>query len=71
MHRDRPSERYLRPSPSLSPPPSLKPRIDEAIARAYRRARIEAAKETGLDEDTFPTACPYAFDDLMSRTFKR
>jgi predicted DNA-binding ribbon-helix-helix protein len=64
-------EQRLEIADVLSDNPSLKPRIDEAIARAYRRARIEAAKETGLDEDTFPTACPYAFDDLMSRTFKR
>jgi predicted DNA-binding ribbon-helix-helix protein len=63
-------EQRLEIADVLSDNPSLKPRIDEAIARAYRRARIEAAKETGLDEDTFPTACPYAFDDLMSRTFK-
>ena len=34
-------------------------------------ALIEAAKQTGLDEDTSATACPYAFDGLMSRTFKR
>jgi hypothetical protein len=56
----------------------LRPRIAEAIARAYRRARIEAAKETGLDETAFPPACPYSFDDIpysfddiMSRVFSR
>src|SRR5438045_2505924 len=27
--------------------PGLKPRVSEAIGRAYRKARIEAAKETG------------------------
>src|SRR5215218_2046377 len=30
--------------------PGLKPRADEAIRDAYRRARIKAAAETGLDE---------------------
>jgi hypothetical protein len=64
-------EQRLEIADVLSDNPSLKSRIDEAIARAYRRARIEAAKETGLDEDTSATACPYAFDGLMSRTFKR
>ncbi len=55
----------------LADNPGLKPRINEAIARAYRRARIEAAKETGLDEATFPATCPYSFDDITKRSFAR
>jgi Domain of unknown function DUF29 len=51
--------------------PGLKPRVAEAIARAYRGARIDAAKETGLDEMEFPANCPYSFDDIMSRVFSR
>jgi hypothetical protein len=51
--------------------PGLKPRIGEAIARAYRKARIEAARETGLDEDVFPQPCPYSWDDIMSREIAR
>jgi hypothetical protein len=51
--------------------PGLKPRIAEAMARAYRKARIDAAKETGLETDRFPQACPYGFDDLTSRPFER
>jgi hypothetical protein len=47
--------------------PGLNPRIDEAIARGYRKARVEAARETGLEEDRFPALCPYAWDDLMAR----
>jgi hypothetical protein len=53
----------------LSDNPGLKPRIAEAIARGYRRARIEAAKETGLETSAFPETCRYSFDDLMSREF--
>ncbi len=53
----------------LADNPGLKPRISEAIARAYRRARIEAARETGLDETEFPAACPYSFDDIIMRNF--
>lgn len=45
----------------------LKPRISEAMSRAYRRARIEAAKETGLEEAKFPEICGYAFEDVMTR----
>jgi hypothetical protein len=49
--------------------PGLKPRIGEAIARGYRKARIEAARETGLDEDQFPARCPYDWDAIVSREF--
>jgi hypothetical protein len=49
--------------------PGLRPRIDEAIARAYRRARLEAAQETELSLKSFPVTCPYSFDDITSRPF--
>lgn len=55
----------------LSDNPGLKPRVAEAVARAYRGARIDAAKETGLDEAEFPESCPYSFDDITSRVFAR
>jgi len=51
----------------LTDNPGLKPRIAEAIARAYRKARIEAAKETGLDEAVFPETCGYSHDEIVSR----
>jgi Domain of unknown function DUF29 len=49
--------------------PGLKPRIGEAISRGYRKASIEAARETGLDEDQFPETCPYGWNDIVSRVF--
>jgi hypothetical protein len=49
--------------------PGLKPRIEEAITRAYRKARLEAAKETGLDKAVFPETCGYALDDITARSF--
>jgi hypothetical protein len=64
-------EQRLEIADVLADNPGLKPRIGEAIARAYRRARIEAARETGLDEATFPAACPYSFEDIVSRVFTR
>jgi hypothetical protein len=64
-------EQRLEVADVLSDNPGLKPRIAEAIARAYRRARIETAKETGLDVPTFSETCPYSFDDIVSRTFLR
>jgi hypothetical protein len=53
----------------LADNPGLKPRIDEAIARGYRKARLEAANETGLEPKAFPESCPYSFNELTSRTF--
>jgi hypothetical protein len=49
--------------------PGLRPRIGEAIARGYRRARVEAARETGLDEERFPAQCPYSWAEIVSREF--
>lgn len=34
--------------------PSLRPELAATGKRAYQRARIDAAQETGLDETTFP-----------------
>lgn len=51
--------------------PSLGHRVDEAIERAYRKARHEASPETGLDPDAFPAECPYDRDALLSRHFDR
>jgi hypothetical protein len=64
-------EQRLEIADVLADNPDLKPRVAEAIARAYRRARLEAAKETRLDEDTFPATCPYSFDDVTKRSFSR
>src|ERR1043166_2367122 len=55
----------------ISDNPGLKPRITEAVTRAYRRGRIEAANETGLEKAVFPDTCPYSFQDIMSREFVR
>ena len=55
----------------LDDDPGLKSRVSEAIDRAYRGARIDAAKETGLDEMAFPETCPYSLDDITKRSFAR
>jgi hypothetical protein len=41
----------------LSQSPSLKHLLDRIIQSAYRDARGDAAVETGLSQDTFPTSC--------------
>lgn len=38
--------------------PSLKSRLGDILATAYRKARYEAAKETGLDIELFPVDPP-------------
>lgn len=53
----------------LADNPSLKSQISEAMIRAYREARMEAAAETGLKEITFPAACPWSFDRVMDEDF--
>lgn len=49
--------------------PSLKSRLDEALAAAYRAARKEAAAETGFPIASLPEAIPYSLDDIMERSF--
>jgi hypothetical protein len=49
--------------------PSLKNQLPEAITTAYRKAVIEAAGETGLPEDTFPSVCPWPFEQFMDEGF--
>jgi Domain of unknown function DUF29 len=53
----------------LADNPGLRPRIPEAIARAYSRAILAAAKETKLDEAIFPERLIYSFEDIMKREF--
>lgn len=53
----------------LADNPGLKPRIEEALARAYPDARDWASDETHLPPDEFPAACPYAWEDILERPF--
>lgn len=49
--------------------PSLKSRRQDAIARAYREARLMAVDETGLPLVSFPEACPYDEQAINARSF--
>jgi hypothetical protein len=49
--------------------PGLKSRLEEALERAYRRARLQAANQTRIEEDILPEACKYSWDDIVSRAF--
>ncbi|GJD35819.1 DUF29 domain-containing protein [Methylobacterium aerolatum] len=61
-HRDHAAE-------ELEESPGLKNRLNEAIGKAYRRARLEAYGETGLPLDAFPEVCPYSLHEIMNRPF--
>ena len=49
--------------------PSLKSRLDQALADAYGTARIRAERETGLPRETFPATCPWPFARLADADF--
>lgn len=49
--------------------PSLKSKLPEAIASAYKIAFLEAVAETGLPESTFPAVCPWPFEEMMDAGF--
>jgi hypothetical protein len=47
--------------------PGLKALADEAVTEAYGIARIEAAAQTLLEDESFPLECPYSWNDIMDR----
>jgi len=49
--------------------PGLKSRVDEAVVRAYRAARLEAIRETGLSKKVFPETCPFTLDEMLMRPY--
>ena len=53
----------------LADNPSLKLLVAGAIASAYRKARLEAERETDLDRSTFPATCPFTFEQMRDEAF--
>jgi len=49
--------------------PSLKAKLGETVADAYRLARRDAAAETGQTEATFPADCPYEVAEMLDEMF--
>ena len=47
--------------------PSLKDKLPETIASAFRNARRSAVDETGPDDGAFPVACPWAFEQTIDK----
>lgn len=50
----------------LADSPSLRATLPEAVASAYRRARLHAEQQTGLPAGTFPPECPWTFDQAVA-----
>jgi len=49
--------------------PSLKYLLNETIAKAWKRALIVAESETGRPASTFPTRCPWSFEQATHPDF--
>ena len=62
-------EQRFRLADHLADNPSLKATLPETTANAYRLALVEAERETGLAEATFPAACPWTFAQIMAEDF--
>ena len=62
-------EQRLRIKKLLKESPSLKPKIPDTLVEAYEAALITAFKESGLPESTFPSQCPWNFNDVMDSNF--
>jgi len=50
---------------TLKKNPSLKSSLPELFEDAYFHARLEAAKETGQEEETFPEICPWTVEEIL------
>jgi hypothetical protein len=49
----------------LADNPSLRAKLPDSIASAYRYTRRYAAIDTGFPENTFPAECPWTFEQAM------
>jgi hypothetical protein len=49
--------------------PGLKRTLEDNVAAAYEVARLVAAHETGLAEETFPPSSPWTFEQIMETGF--
>jgi len=50
--------------------PSLKSRVQETQAIAYRYTVFSAIKETKMHRSVFPTQCPWTFEQVMDKNFR-
>lgn len=53
----------------LEDSPSLKPLLEKEFEQWYQYAKKEAARETNLSLDTFPTSCPLTLEMVLDSDF--
>ena len=53
----------------LKDSPSLQSYLDDALQEAYENAKDLAMGDTDLPEQTFPPACPYPLNEILSDRF--
>jgi len=56
-------------SETLEENPSLKPQLDTILKKAYAKSIIKASQETALDEQTFPSVCPWTYSQILDDNF--
>jgi hypothetical protein len=56
-------QRLLKRSPSLGP------YLPQALEEAYQDGLDLAIRETSLDEEDFPSECPYSLEQVLSSVF--
>jgi hypothetical protein len=59
----------IRISKYLRDNPSLKPQVGGLLPDAYRDAVKVASVETGLPANSFPSECPYPFEQVVDDDF--
>ncbi|HIB1591292.1 TPA: DUF29 domain-containing protein [Salmonella enterica subsp. enterica serovar Muenchen] len=62
-------EQRLRALKVLSENPSLKSKLSDIIADAYRIAIINAERETNIRRSVFPETCPWTFEQAVDASF--
>lgn len=53
----------------LEESPSLKYELEKKIDNAYEKSILIVARETGLSSDTFPSQCPFNFEQYLNKKF--
>lgn len=52
---------------ALDDSPGMKSKLTRTIEQGYASGRDQAVAETNLDYIVFPEACPYSFEEMMTR----
>ena len=63
------NEQRFRISQLLEENPSFQGSLEDWAGQVYAYAVSQAAIDTGLAEDSFPTSCPYTIQQILDRAF--